>query len=95
MDSFKERCYEENNSLLIGLIIFCLVLGGCEMAKGNGNDIDPSKVRVEDLPKVRAFQHEFTRGFLQSITEVEEGYYPFISGTGAYKMWLPGGAQNK
>ncbi|MFC4024368.1 DUF6792 domain-containing protein [Oceanobacillus longus] len=51
----------------------------------------PSEMNPEDLPEVRAFQDEFTRSFLQSIEETEAGYYPFLSGTGAYQMDFPAG----
>ncbi|MCJ0932017.1 hypothetical protein MST22_12720 [Virgibacillus halodenitrificans] len=51
----------------------------------------PSEINVENLPDVRAFQDEFTREFLQSTEETREGYYPFLSGTGAYKMDFPAG----
>ena len=30
---------------------------------------DPEKVDPEDLPKVKAFEDEFTRGYLQSTEE--------------------------
>ncbi|MBD1221847.1 hypothetical protein [Virgibacillus halodenitrificans] len=49
----------------------------------------PAEMSVEDLPDVRAFQDEFTREFLQSTEETREGYYPFLSGTEAYKMDFP------
>ncbi|GGB60753.1 hypothetical protein GCM10011409_42600 [Lentibacillus populi] len=51
----------------------------------------PSEMNPEDLPDVRAFHDEFTRDFLQSAEETREGYYPFLSGTGAYKMDFPAG----
>ncbi|WP_088049476.1 hypothetical protein [Virgibacillus dakarensis] len=51
----------------------------------------PSEMNPEDLPDVRAFHDEFTRGFLQSMEETRPGYYPFLSGTGAYKMDFPAG----
>ncbi|MGX4668464.1 hypothetical protein JNUCC74_04520 [Cerasibacillus sp. JNUCC 74] len=51
----------------------------------------PSEMNVEDLPDVRAFQDEFTRNFLQSTEETRSGYYPFLSGTGKYKMDFPAG----
>ncbi|NBJ71422.1 MULTISPECIES: hypothetical protein [Clostridia] len=49
----------------------------------------PSEMNPEDLPDVRAFQDEFTRGFLQSTEETRPGYYPFLSGTGKYEMDFP------
>lgn len=51
----------------------------------------PSEMNPEDLPDVRAFQDEFTRGFLQSTEETKPGYYPFLSGTGKYEMDFPEG----
>jgi len=51
----------------------------------------PSEMNPEDLPDVRAFNDEFTRDFLQSIEETRDGYYPFLSGTGKYKMDFPAG----
>ncbi|SHH15395.1 hypothetical protein [Virgibacillus chiguensis] len=51
----------------------------------------PSETNPEDLPDVRAFQDEFTRGFLQSTEETRPGYYPFLSGTGKYEMDFPEG----
>ncbi|API92984.1 MULTISPECIES: hypothetical protein [unclassified Virgibacillus] len=51
----------------------------------------PSEMNPEDLPDVRAFQDEFTRGFLQSTEETRSGYYPFLSGTRKYKMDFPQG----
>ncbi|MBN8209796.1 hypothetical protein JI666_13650 [Bacillus sp. NTK071] len=53
--------------------------------------IDPEKVEAEKLPNVRAFEDEFTRGFLQSIKETKEGYYPFLSQTSNYEMNFPAG----
>lgn len=50
---------------------------------------DPEKVEAEKLPSVRAFEDEFTKGFLQSINETEEGFYPFLSETGDYEMNFP------
>ena len=49
----------------------------------------PSDMNEADLPDVRAFNDEFTRDFLQSTEETKEGFYPFLSGTGKYKMDFP------
>ncbi|WP_166000879.1 hypothetical protein [Bacillus sp. Cs-700] len=49
---------------------------------------DPEKVSEESLPRTRAMQDEFTRSFLQSTEEVEEGYYRFRSGTNRFEMNL-------
>ncbi|MBN8208901.1 hypothetical protein JI666_09105 [Bacillus sp. NTK071] len=57
---------------------------------GNEKPItDPEKVSAEDLPDTRAMQDEFTRSFLKSTEEVEEGYYLFVSGIDRYEMYLP------
>ncbi|MYL57729.1 hypothetical protein GLW20_09445 [Virgibacillus halodenitrificans] len=72
------------------LVLFLAVLlGGCQEDKEQRGK--PSEMNVEDLPDVRAFQDEFTRSFLQSTEETREGYYSFMSGTGAYKMDFPAG----
>src|SRR5690625_5209235 len=42
-----------------------------------------------DLPEVRAFQDDFTRSFLHSTEETRPGYYPFLSGTEAFKLDFP------
>ncbi|WP_249870811.1 hypothetical protein [Oceanobacillus saliphilus] len=51
----------------------------------------PSEMSPEELPGVRAFEDEFTRGFLQSTEETRPGYYLFLSGTGKYEMDFPAG----
>ncbi|MDQ0273320.1 hypothetical protein [Cytobacillus purgationiresistens] len=43
----------------------------------------------ENLPGTRAYQDEFTREFLQSPEEIEEGFYQFKSKTEGYTMWFP------
>lgn len=52
-------------------------------------NVDPKDTETDDLPEVRAFQDEFTSGFLQSREETRPGYYPFLSGTGVFKMDFP------
>jgi len=52
---------------------------------------NPSEIDKENLPDVHAFEDEFTRKFLQSTEETEEGFYPFLSKTKKYKMDFPGG----
>jgi hypothetical protein len=74
------------------LVSVCLVLGGCQM-DNEENRLASFKMTTENLPNDPAFQDEFTRSFLQSTHEVKDGYYPFLSATGAYKMWLPKGAE--
>ncbi|MBF0707729.1 hypothetical protein IQ283_14120 [Alkalihalobacillus hwajinpoensis] len=57
---------------------------------GNEQPItDPEKVSAEDLPDTRAMQDEFTRSFLKSTKEVEEGYYLFQSGIDRFEMYFP------
>ncbi|MEJ8764291.1 hypothetical protein WKU33_00185 [Oceanobacillus sp. HCA-5259] len=49
----------------------------------------PSELNEDELPDGRAFEDEFTRGFLESTEETRPGYYPFLSGTGKYEMDFP------
>ena len=51
----------------------------------------PSEMNPDELPDGRAFEDEFTRGFLESTEETRPGYYPFLSGTGKYEMDFPSG----
>jgi hypothetical protein len=46
-------------------------------------------VNINSSAISKAFQDEFTRSFLQSVDETSPGYYPFLSGTGAYEMEFP------
>jgi len=84
-------------NLVLTFIAIIIVLGGCQMpnenpsgqTKGEQEELKPADMNEEDLPDVRAFQDEFTREFLQSTEETRPGYYPFLSGTGAYRMDFP------
>lgn len=65
----------------------CIIIIGVSVFLKKDKDIvdmDPKK-----LPDVMAFQDEFTRGFMKSTKEVEDGYYLFESGTGGYTMLYP------
>src|SRR5699024_7846043 len=74
----------------IGILFMVLIilLGGCQMDKDK-TSTNPSEMDREDFPDVRAFHDSFTREFLQSTEETREGYYPFVSGTGNYKIDFP------
>src|SRR5699024_12565849 len=50
---------------------------------------DISEMDPKDLPNVTAFQDDFTREFMTSTEEVDDGYYLFESKTGGYTMWYP------
>lgn len=50
---------------------------------GNGRE------NQESLPETRAFKDEFTRKFMKSAEETEEGYYTFESKTKGYTMLFP------
>lgn len=75
------------------LILIPILLGGCgglEPANNENYQNEKEKFTNKDeLPKTEAFQHEFTREFLVSTEEVEEGYYLFESKTGGYQMLFP------
>ena len=48
-----------------------------------------NKETKTELPDTIAAQDEFTRSFLVSTDEVEEGHYAFKTWTEAYTMWIP------
>ncbi len=69
-------------------MVLSIFLGSCQMSEEK-QTTDPEKVDIEKLPNVKAFEDEFTKGFIQSINETEEGFYPFLSETDAYSMNFP------
>src|SRR5690625_2637212 len=69
--------------LILFLLGSCNVLGQKEVA-----EMDPA-----NLPDVIAFQDDFTREFMSSLEEVEDGYYLFESKTGGYTMMYPENAK--
>src|SRR5690625_5638329 len=66
---------------LLPLSLVLLLIGGCNQ---DLQDADP-----KDLPDTIAMQDEFTREFMASAEEEEEGYYLFESKTGGYTMLYP------
>ena len=77
--------------LICALFIISIVsLTGCQSGRDE-TKTNPEEMNEKDLPDVRAFEDEFTRSFLQSTEETKTGYYPFVSGTGTYKMDFPAG----
>ena len=68
------------------LSVFILfLLGGCNvLGQKDISEMDPA-----ELPDVIAFQDDFTREFMSSLDEVEDGYYLFESKTGGYTMMYP------
>ncbi|WP_282033609.1 hypothetical protein [Metabacillus indicus] len=67
------------------ILIFLAVTGGCGMDSEQGNE----RVNQESLPETRAFKDKFTREFMKSTEETEEGYYTFESKTKGYTMLFP------
>src|SRR5690625_1020518 len=72
--------------LILLMFLVLLFMGGCKNMQNNQNlqDADP-----KDLPDTIAMQDEFTREFMASAEEEEEGYYLFESKTGGYTMFHP------
>ena len=66
---------------LLPLSLVLLLMGGCNQ---DLEDADP-----KDLPDTIAMQDDFTREFMSSAEEEEEGYYLFESKTGGYTMLYP------
>lgn len=66
---------------IITLILTCLLL----ISSGCIKDSLPG----EPLPDTEAFKNEFTREFIKSDEETEDGFYTFESKTKGYKMLFP------
>jgi len=75
---------------ILFMVLIIILLGGCQVDKDE-TSTNPSEIAKEDLPDVHAFNDTFTRDFLQSTEETEEGFYPFLSKTKKYKMDFPAG----
>ncbi|KEZ49282.1 hypothetical protein [Metabacillus indicus] len=71
------------------ILIFLAVTGGCGMNSEQGNE----RVNQESLPETRAFKDEFTREFMKSTEETEDGFYTFKSKTKGYTMLFPVNAE--
>ncbi|MGD6793963.1 hypothetical protein [Metabacillus indicus] len=70
---------------LLYLIILLAFTGGCGLSSGSESE----KMNQESIPDTEAFQDEFTREFMKSNKETEEGFYTFESRTEAYSMLFP------
>jgi len=62
---------------MLKFVILLIVLSGCSNSEN------------KNIPNTTAFQDEFTREFIKSPEEVENGYYLFESKTGRYSMLFP------
>ncbi len=66
-------------------VFILFLLAGCNvLGQKDISEMDPA-----ELPDVIAFQDDFTREFMSSLEEVEDGYYLFESKTGGYTMMYP------
>ncbi|WP_282033610.1 hypothetical protein [Metabacillus indicus] len=72
-------------TILLSLTIMLAFTGGCGMTKEKDN----GKVEQQSMPETEAFKDEFTREFMKSTEETEEGYYTFESKTKGYTMLFP------
>ncbi|KEZ49284.1 hypothetical protein AZ46_0214590 [Metabacillus indicus LMG 22858] len=70
---------------MLFFILLFLFAGGCGMSKESKN----GKANQESLPETEAFKDEFTREFMKSTEETEEGYYTFESKTKGYTILFP------
>lgn len=73
-----------------GLIVMIFILGGCSTSMEEGEN---SKETTQLWPETRAFQDDFTREFMDSTEEVQEGFYKFKSKTEGYTMLFPKNAK--
>ncbi|MEK3806754.1 hypothetical protein MHB63_09465 [Bacillus sp. FSL H8-0547] len=69
--------------LLLGIVLG--ITSGCGSSAGPGIE----KTNQESIPDTEAFQDEFTREFMKSAEETEEGYYTFESKTKGYTILFP------
>ncbi|MGP1909422.1 hypothetical protein ACTSEZ_14755 [Metabacillus sp. JX24] len=67
---------------IIPLFVFA---GGCGISSGSESE----KTNPESIPETEAFKDDFTRDFIKSPDEAEEGYYTFVSKTKGYTMLFP------
>src|SRR5690606_26543949 len=74
---------------MLFILMTLLIGGGCDTVGRK----DISVMDSAELPNVVAFQDDFTREFMASTEEVEEGYYLFKSKTGGYTMLYPENAK--
>src|SRR5690625_3957639 len=72
--------------LILLMFLVLLLMGGCKNMKNNQ---DLQEADPKDLPDTIAMQDDFTRDFMASAEEEEEGYYLFESKTGGYTMLYP------
>lgn len=73
--------------MFLYIFTFVFIVGGCEIMDENKN-ISDTKLN-ETLPNTAAFQDPFTREFMVSSEEVEEGFFLFKSGTNGFTMLFP------
>ncbi|WP_454098310.1 hypothetical protein [Metabacillus sp. SLBN-84] len=71
--------------IMLFFILLFLFAGGCEMSK----EKNKGKANQESIPETEAFKDEFTREFIKSTEETEEGYYTFESKTKGYTILFP------
>ncbi|GIN13474.1 hypothetical protein J26TS2_33410 [Shouchella clausii] len=73
-------------------VVIAMMLGGCGQM-GSSPEEEPEKTPAEmdpaDLPQISAFQKDFSRQFMESTEQVEEGYYLLRSGIDAFTIYFP------
>ena len=70
----------------IGFIAIIVILTGCTISVEEG---EKTKETSHLWPETPAFKDDFTREFIDSTEEVQEGYYQFKSKTEGYTMLFP------
>ncbi|KEZ48958.1 hypothetical protein [Metabacillus indicus] len=59
------------------------------LTAGCGTDSAGKAEKQEFTPETKAFKDDFTREFIKSPDETEDGYYTFVSKTKGYTMLFP------
>ncbi|HEY4553966.1 MAG TPA: hypothetical protein VIG80_12275, partial [Bacillaceae bacterium] len=72
---------------IIFFMMISLILSGCELAVQDGEK--DNQVSANKTPDTRAFNDEFTKEFMDSPKDIENGYYLFRSKTNGYTMLFP------
>lgn len=80
---------------VVWLMITFLCLGACSGMKEDEkkNESVTDAASTETLSDVRALQDDYTRSFLTSTEEVEDGFYEMRTWTDAYSIWIPSEAK--
>ncbi|TES49654.1 hypothetical protein [Shouchella lehensis] len=79
-------------SKILLAIVIALIVGGCgqmDSSPEEETEKTPAEMDPADLPKIDAFQNEYSRELMVSTEPVAEGYYLMRSKIDAFTIWFP------